>query len=218
MESQMNSSVYFQGLLLQASLIFALGAQNIFVLESGLKRRNHKLVALVCTLCDLSLVLLGVLGAATVFVAFPILKVLFGVLGVAFLAYYGFLKLRERPGKMDLTGSEGERGDRSRAALQALGFSLLNPHVYLDTVILIGGFSSRFSALSTRLSFGLGAASFSAIWFFVLAIGASQMRPLLADPRRMRVVTLGAGLILVALSVKMGGEVFAWARALKSEI
>src|SRR5271170_136620 len=84
-----------QGFLLQASLILALGAQNLFVLESGLKRRRHLLVALICSICDAALITVGVAGAASLFVRVPLLKIAFGGLGVAFLVYYGLLKLKE---------------------------------------------------------------------------------------------------------------------------
>ncbi len=87
---------FAEGLFLQASLVLALGAQNIFVLESALRRRRHIVVAVVSTLCDTFLIFLGVLGAATVFIQIPWLKILFGALGVAFLFYYGFLKLNEK--------------------------------------------------------------------------------------------------------------------------
>ncbi len=89
------SLVFLQGFFLQASLILALGAQNIFVLNCGLQRQRHLLVALLSSLCDMTLILIGVLGVASVFVQVPLLKIGFGVLGVGFLAYYGVLKLKE---------------------------------------------------------------------------------------------------------------------------
>src|SRR5690606_27553703 len=86
-------SLFLEGLILQASFLRALGAQNIFVLEAGLKRHHHLMISFVCFVCDLTLILLGVAGAATFFTHFPGVKVFIGVLGVSFLFFYGVSKL-----------------------------------------------------------------------------------------------------------------------------
>jgi L-lysine exporter family protein LysE/ArgO len=86
---------FIEGFLLQASLILALGAQNLFVLESGLKRQRHLLVALICSICDTVLIAVGVAGAASIFVQVPSLKICSGALGVLFLIYYGVKKILE---------------------------------------------------------------------------------------------------------------------------
>lgn len=86
---------FIQGVLLQASLILALGAQNIFVLDAGLKRQHYALVALICTTCDVVLIFTGVAGAASIFLDNPELKVIFGFLGVGFLGFYALLKLKQ---------------------------------------------------------------------------------------------------------------------------
>jgi L-lysine exporter family protein LysE/ArgO len=203
--------IFLEGFLLQASLILALGAQNIFVLESGLKKQRHLLVAFVCSLCDAVLILIGVAGAASVFVQVPLLKVGFGILGVLFLLFYGVKKLIEGFRPSPATESHAETSSSiQKVILLSLGFSLLNPHVYLDTVILIGGYSAKFPELSSRIEFGAGAASFSALWFFGLAIFAYSCRKLLNNPRGMQVVSLLSGVILMALSYKLGLDVYAW--------
>ncbi|WP_295905958.1 LysE/ArgO family amino acid transporter [uncultured Bdellovibrio sp.] len=208
------SSYFLQGFLLQGSLIFALGAQNIFVLESGLRKNNPALVALVCTLCDLFLILLGVVGAASVFIHFPIIKVIFGVLGVLFLLYYGVQKIREDVVTLPLA-TRAHRGAANKIVmLQALAFSLLNPHVYLDTVVLIGGVSAKFPELTARLVFAAGASTFSAIWFFGLGLGATKMRPLLQSAQRLRRVMVVAGIILILIGLQLAREVWTWGLAL----
>lgn len=203
--------IFLEGFLLQASLILALGAQNIFVLESGLKKQRHLLVAFVCSLCDAVLILLGVAGAASIFVQVPVLKIGFGILGVLFLVFYGAKKLIEgfRPAPLAESGALTTSSTR-KVILLARGFSLLNPHVYLDTVILVGGYSAKFSDLSTRIEFGAGAASFSALWFFALAIFAYGSRRLLNNPRGMQIISLLSGIILLALSFKLGRDVYSW--------
>jgi len=204
---------FIEGFFLQASLIFALGAQNIFVLESGLKKNRPLLVATICSLCDTLLIAVGVLGAATIFVQVPALKIGFGILGVFFLALYGGKKLLEawRGGSVE---KPNFTPDSKKVAALALGFSLLNPHVYLDTVILIGGYSAKFPALGQRALFGAGAAGFSCLWFFSLAIFGAAFSALLNNRRRMRIVSAIAGVILIALAVKLGWDVAAWARGI----
>jgi L-lysine exporter family protein LysE/ArgO len=154
---------------------------------------------------------LGVFGAAGAFVQFPWLKILFGILGVGFLAYYGFLKLKEKPKPQSGTETQSVSFVPLKVVvLQTLAFSLLNPHVYLDTVILIGGYSAKFAALFERGLFGLGASSFSVIWFFGLTLGAAAMSSYLNNPKVMRVVSLVSGVILLSLAGKLGMDVWKW--------
>ena len=202
-----------QGFFLQASLILALGAQNIYVLESGLRKRRHLLVAALCTVCDAALILLGVLGAAFVLVQIPWLKVLFGALGVAFLGYYGLRKLFENS-RLDEGSSNAAALSIGVVVAQTLAFSLLNPHVYLDTIVLIGGYATQFSASSDRLLFGLGASLFSMVWFFVLAFFAAAMGKFLHNAKAMRAISIVSGLILIILAIKLGVDVWEWASTL----
>lgn len=203
-------TIFLQGFFLQASLILALGAQNIFVLNSGLRCQRHLLVALVSSVCDTLLVFVGVLGVATVFVQIPLLKIVLGVLGVGFLFYYGIVKLKEAKNGTELSQATAQATTAKQAILASLGFSLLNPHVYLDTVVLIGGYSSKFSQFSDRFYFGAGASAFSTIWFFGLALLASVASRFLNNPNAMRIVALISGLILVLLSFKLGSDVLGW--------
>ena len=205
-------TIFAQGFFLQASLILALGAQNIFVLNSGLRRQRHLLVAFVSSVCDTLLVFVGVLGVATFFVQFPPLKIGLGIVGVGFLFFYGLLKLKEAKNGVALSTSTQSAASVKQAVLTSLGFSLLNPHVYLDTVVLVGGYSSKFSLLIERFFFGAGASSFSTLWFFGLAILASVGSRFLNNPKAMRAVSLISGIILVVLAVKLGSDVLGWIR------
>ena len=205
-------SIFAQGFFLQASLILALGAQNIFVLNSGLRRQRHLLVAFVCSVCDTLLIFVGVLGVATIFVQVPVLKIGLGVVGVGFLFFYGILKLKEAKDGVKLSMSSASATTVKQTVLTSLGFSLLNPHVYLDTVVLIGGYSSKFDLLDERFYFGAGASSFSVLWFYGLALLASSCSRLLGNPKAMRVVSLLSGVILIALAAKLGVDVWGWVR------
>lgn len=202
--------VFFEGLLLQASLIFALGAQNLFVLESGLRRQYHLTVSIVCYLCDLALIMLGVAGAATLFTHFPQIKILFGVLGIGFLFHYGFGKLRTKEEEIIMNESLHREKSLRRSILSAITFSLINPHAYLDGIVLIGGYSAKYADLQDRVILGLGASTFSLIWFLVLSSASSQMMPLFKSPRRMRYVMSTAGVVLIFLSAKLSLDVYGW--------
>lgn len=205
-------SIFAQGFFLQASLILALGAQNIFVLNSGLRKQRHLLVALVCSLCDTLLVFLGVLGVATIFVQIPLLKIGLGIVGVGFLFLYGIIKLREARTGVNTSFESAGQTTVGQTVLTSLGFSLLNPHVYLDTVVLIGGYSAKFAGFQERFYFGTGASSFSVVWFFGLTLLASFASRLLNSSTAMRTISLASGLILILLSIKLGGDVLTWIR------
>ena len=208
-------SVFLEGFLLQASLILALGAQNLFVLESGLKKERYLYIAFLCSLCDTVLILIGVLGAASIFVKWPLFKAIFGALGVGFLLFYGLVKIREAM-RVDAEPTSREENETAtlltlkKATLLTLGFSLLNPHVYLDTIILIGGYSAKFSAFEKRVFFGGGAAAFSTLWFFSLAMGSSLLSPVIHNKKSMIFINWVSGAILVGLAYILGQDVYRW--------
>lgn len=202
--------VFLEGMLLQASLIFALGPQNLFVLESGLKRHYHLTVSFVCFFCDLTLIMLGVAGAATFFNQFPQIKIFVGVLGVGFLILYGIGKLRHDDQQHLQFENRGKRSCYKAAIISSVIFSVVNPHAYLDGIVLIGGYSSKYPDLYTRLALGLGAASFSLIWFLLLSVGASIMVPFFKNENRMRIIMSSAGVILIVMSAKLGMDVISW--------
>jgi L-lysine exporter family protein LysE/ArgO len=203
-------SIFFEGLLLQASLIFALGAQNIFVLESGLRRRHHIAVSFACFLCDFFIIMLGVLGAATLFNGFPQLKVIVGIVGIAFLFYYGWSKLLTSEAQLIIKEKLHQGNGLKWCVLSAITFSMVNPHAYLDGIVLIGGYSSKYGTIEQRMALGLGAAIYSLVWFLVLSSASSILMPFFKDLRRMRYLMSASGLILILLSVKLGFDVYAW--------
>jgi L-lysine exporter family protein LysE/ArgO len=188
-------SAALDGFLLGASLIIAIGAQNAFVLRQGLKREFVFIVCLICSLSDALLITAGVAGLGVLVQRseWAILAVTVG--GALFLFAYGlraFLRAM-RPGR--LVASEERAGTLGGAVGAALAFTFLNPHVYLDTVLLLGGLSVRYAG-EARLSYGAGAALASFVWFFGLGYGARILTPLFADPRAWRVLDLGIGIVM----------------------
>lgn len=201
--------VFLEGFLLQASLIFALGAQNLFVLESGMRRNYHLTVSFVCFLCDLTIIMLGVMGAATLFHHFPEFKIVVGIVGIIFLLQYGIGKLRKPKEDLYLSDVVKEKSLR-KSILSAITFSILNPHAYLDGIVLIGGYSSKYSELPLRMGVGLGAAFCSLVWFLILSSASGMMMPLFQNPRRMRWMMSTAGLVLIFLSARLSVDVYDW--------
>lgn len=200
--------IFLEGFFLQASLIMALGAQNLFILESGIRRRHHLTVSFVCFFCDLLLITLGVAGAATLFHKFPEIKVIVGVLGVSFLFWYGYQKLT-KPETLVFSESMDNLGLRE-SILKAMTFSWVNPHAYLDGIVLIGGYSIKYGELSDRLILGLGASICSLTWFLALSTTSSRLMPVFNSPRRLRYLMGGAGVCLIFLSARLSFDVYHW--------
>ncbi len=195
---------FWEGFILQASLILAFGAQNLFVLESGLKKDNHFIVAFICTLCDLTLILIGLLGFSYLFLKFPNLKIIFGILGTVFLTFTGLKKLMsKKPNGLSNTNSDPLKSSKLNTVLKTLAFSLLNPLVYIDTVFLIGGTGARINQLNFKISFWLGASLLSCLWFFGLSYLSGQIEVLRLKPNFFDKVSKVSGLLLLIFAIKM---------------
>ncbi|MFE9353117.1 LysE/ArgO family amino acid transporter [Streptomyces olivaceoviridis] len=184
------------------SLIVAIGAQNAFVLRQGVRRDAVLAVVGICALSDAALIALGVGGVGAVVVAWPGALRAIGIVGGVFLLCYGALAARRvlRPG----TGlrAEGEAaGSRRRAVLTCLAMTWLNPHVYLDTVFLLGSLAADRGPL--RWTFGLGAALASLCWFAALGFGARLLGRFLARPGAWRVLDGLVALTMLALGATL---------------
>jgi L-lysine exporter family protein LysE/ArgO len=192
---------YFNGLLVAAGLIMAIGAQNAFVLAQGLRREHHLPVAMLCVVCDAILVAAGVFGLANVLAQNPTLLALARWGGVIFLGWYGFQALRRACSTQSLEQGQ-TRGVRSRRAvlLSALAVTLLNPHVYLDTVLLIGSLGAQQTEPGAYV---VGAASASLLWFSMLALGAAWLAPWLARPRTWRMLDVMVAIMMFAVAAQL---------------
>jgi L-lysine exporter family protein LysE/ArgO len=182
-------------------LIIAIGAQNAFVLRQGLLRQHVLAVAAFCAVSDATLILAGVAGFGEAIRAAPALLEAVRWGGAAFLFWYGFSAFRRafRPGALEAASGEGLT---LRAALaQCAAFTWLNPHVYLDTVILVGGLSTAFGPDRWWCAFGAAAASF--VWFFALAYGARLLIPIFRKPSAWKVLDIGIGCVMWLLAAKI---------------
>jgi len=181
-------------------LIVAIGAQNAFVLRQGLRREHVLPVVLVCAVSDLALITAGIAGLGAVVAARPVAVTVIRWAGAAFLLGYAVLAAKRaiRPAALD-------PADRAPATLRAtlltcLALTYLNPHVYLDTVLLLGSVAQQHPH---RWLFGAGAAAASAVWFAGLGLGARRLAPVLARPAAWRVLDGSIAAVMAALGIAL---------------
>lgn len=192
--------VWLQGLVLSLGLIVAIGAQNAFVLRQGLRREHVGAVVAFCALADAVLITAGVMGLGRALGDQPVLTRALAVVGAVFLAGYGWTALRRARHAGALTAAAGEQPMRLQAALmQAAAFTLLNPHVYLDTVLLVGSIGAQ-QLPALRGWFALGASSASVLWFSALGFGARWLAPWFARPRAWQLLDVLIGVTMWVLS------------------
>jgi L-lysine exporter family protein LysE/ArgO len=192
--------VFTQGLALGLGLIVAIGAQNAFVLRQGLRREHVASVVLFCAVADAVLIALGVLGLAQTLGERPGLARALALVGAVFLASYGWQALRRARSAHQLTAAQGGDGLRWGVALaQAAAFTLLNPHVYLDTVLLVGSVGAQ-QPPELRGWFIAGASSASVLWFSSLGFGARWLAPWFARPRAWQVLDGLIGVTMLVLA------------------
>src|SRR3954470_20568379 len=198
-------NAFLSGLLLCLGLIVAIGAQNAFVLRQGLRREHVFAVCAVCALSDAVLIAAGVAGFGALVTALPWLTPAMRYGGALFLGRVGLRSLwapwRNSSG---LDPAADEPKSLSATVLTCLAFTWLNPHVYLDTVVLLGSISTGYAG--QRIAFAAGAVTSSFLFFFALGYGARLLRPLFASPRAWRVLDGFIGVSLLALAVKLGLE------------
>ena len=193
-------SVFLQGLALSLGLIVAIGAQNAFVLRQGLRREHVASVVFFCAITDALLIAAGVLGMAQALGDRPMVANALALSGAVFLAAYGWNALRRALHQNGLLANEEGDGLTWAAAMaQAAAFTLLNPHVYLDTVLLVGSIGAQQPA-DLQVWFVAGASSASLLWFCALGFGARWLAPLFAKPRAWQVLDILIGLTMWALS------------------
>ncbi|MCX5497519.1 LysE/ArgO family amino acid transporter [Kaistia dalseonensis] len=196
-----------EGFLLGASLIVAIGAQNAFVLRQGLARRHVFPVASFCFLSDALLIAAGVGGLGALVQSWPRVLIVVTLAGAAFLFVYGIGALRRaiRPGELSSSGAPEPSLRAALATVAALTF--LNPHVYLDTVVLLGSLSARHAGAG-RIAFGGGAALASAVWFYGLGYGARLLAPLFARPIAWRILDLVIAFVMMAIALSLVLQLF----------
>lgn len=179
-------STFLYGFALSISLILAIGAQNAFVLKYGLRRVHVLPIVLVCAISDATLILIGVAGFGSLAETIPWFESLMRYGGATFLIWYGFQNARSAwRGGAALEDGAFDGGPLGKTLLTLMAITWLNPHVYLDTVVLIGSISAQYE---NKVAFGAGAASGSFVFFIALGFGARFLSPLFAKPAAWRVL------------------------------
>ncbi len=193
---------FIYGFSLGFSLILAIGAQNAFVLKQGLRGEYVFLVCLICAVSDAILILIGVSGFHILLSQFPGLVALARYGGALFLLVYGYLSFRSALfTRHQLAPSNMAAGSAYQTALTCLAFTWLNPHVYLDTVVLLGSVSSQFSGETYQFASGATSASF--VFFFALGYGSRLLRPVFDKPRSWKVLEFLIGFIMWAIAARL---------------
>lgn len=194
-------TIFLNGLGVTAGLIMAIGAQNVHVLKTGIRRDHVGLTVITCILIDVILIALGVAGVGSLVESSPRLLSVAKWGGAAFLLWYGLRSWRAvfAASAIQIV-TDQVRTTRRQALLSVLALSLLNPHVYLDTVVLLGAIGGGFAPAS-RPSFFAGAVCASALWFIALGYGATKLTRLFARPVAWKWIDGIAGTTMLALSV-----------------
>lgn len=191
------TSALLSGVALGGGLIIAIGAQNAFVLRQGIARSHVAVVVLVCVACDWALIAAGATGFGALVEAFPAVTTVAALGGAAFLLVYGALSFKAalHPGSLGGSRSAATFSSTAAAVGATLAVSLLNPHVYLDTVVLIGGIAAQHAG-TLRLAFVLGAGLASLAWFSALGFGARLLAPVFERPSTWRALDVVIGVIM----------------------
>ncbi|XVX20595.1 LysE/ArgO family amino acid transporter [Actinomycetota bacterium] len=191
--------VALTGLLTGLSLIIAIGAQNAFVLRQGIRREHIGAVVAICALADMALIGVGTAGVGALLGAEPRLLALLKWGGVAYLTWFGINSLRAATQRHSL--AEASPRSRGSVATTTLALTFLNPHVYLDTVLMLGNLANQYDG--AKWTYAAGAMVGSVLWFTGLGFGATKLAKPLARPRTWQVIDIGVGITMLAIAAKL---------------
>jgi L-lysine exporter family protein LysE/ArgO len=218
MVDTLSLSSFITGLTLGGSLIMAIGAQNAFVLRQGVRGEHVVAVVALCAVLDIALMAIGIGSADAVGGLHPRLLDAAAWGGAAMLGWYGLAAFRRacNPHALQADAAGGARSVR-RVLAQTLGISLLNPHVYLDTVVLVGTIGAR-QAAGTQGAFLVGSGLASVLWFAALGLGARVVAPLFARPAAWRVLDAGIGVTMWWIALRLAQGSLGGGAAARSEL
>ncbi|ERB64987.1 LysE/ArgO family amino acid transporter [Vibrio coralliilyticus] len=203
----MNLWVLLQGFGLGASMIIPIGAQNAYVLNQGIKRNHHLTTATICSVLDVIFISLGIFGGGAVLSQNETLLTVVTLGGIAFLTFYGLLSVKSAMQTNKASESKRQVVERGRRAviLGALAVTVLNPHLYLDTVVILGSIGGQFEG-QDRVSFALGTIMASFVWFYTLSIGAAKLGPTLSRPRVKQGIDITVAIMMFTIALMLINE------------
>lgn len=196
--------VLLQGFGLGASMIIPIGAQNAFVLNQGIKRNHHLTTATVCSVLDTLFISLGIFGGGALLSSNETLLTSVTVGGILFLTFYGCLSLSSalrKPSEQEQNKEMLARGRRA-VILGALAVTVLNPHMYLDTVVILGSIGGQFEG-NDRVAFAIGTILASFAWFYTLSMGAAKLGPTLSKPKVKRGIDLAVAAMMFFIATHL---------------
>lgn len=204
----MNVWLVLQGFGLGASMIIPIGAQNAYVLNQGIKRHHHLTTATICSVLDIVFISLGIFGGGALLSQNETLLMLVTLGGIAFLAVYGSLSLKSAftPQEEQTQLNQTLRGKQA-VILGALAVTVLNPHLYLDTVVILGSIGGQFEG-QDRIAFAIGTMMASLVWFFSLSIGAAKLSPTLSQPRVKQGIDIAVAIMMYVIAALLAKELF----------
>ncbi|ALR92448.1 LysE/ArgO family amino acid transporter [Vibrio sp. Vb5031] len=199
--------VLLQGFGLGASMIIPIGAQNAYVLNQGIKRNHHLTTATICSVLDMIFISLGIFGGGAILSQNEILLTSVTLGGIAFLIFYGLLSLKSAFKPESESESKGEIVARGRRTviLGALAVTVLNPHLYLDTVVILGSIGGQFEG-HERIAFALGTIMASFVWFYTLSIGAAKLGPTLSKPKVKKTIDIAIAMMMFTIAYILASE------------
>tara|TARA_Y100001956_G_C4117972_1_gene185907 strand:- start:451 stop:1074 length:624 start_codon:yes stop_codon:yes gene_type:complete len=200
-----NFWLVLQGFGLGASMIIPIGAQNAYVLNQGIKRHHHLTTATICSLLDALFISLGIFGGGALLASNTTLLTMVTIGGIIFLTVYGIISLRSAfSGGADESVNPGRIRSRGRKAVivGALAVTVLNPHLYLDTVVILGSIGGQFEG-HDRLAFAAGTILASFVWFYSLSLGAAKLAPTLSQPKVRKAIDIGVALMMFTIAVML---------------
>ena len=192
-------SIALEGFAISLGLIVAIGAQNAFVLRQGLIRSHIFVVCCICAISDATLIAAGVLGVGAWLAEYEQGAFWISMAAIAFLVVYGILRVKSALDPQAMSISESGEDNLSTVVFTTLAFTWLNPHVYLDTLVLLGSASSRYDG-PEREFFGIGAALASFIFFFSLGYGARLLSPFMENPKAWRYIDGGIAIVMFTIA------------------
>lgn len=199
-------AVFLQGFALSAAMILPLGPQNVFVMNQGIRRQYHLMVASLCALSDIVLICGGIFGGSALLSRSPLLLALVTWGGVAFLLWYGWGAFRTAFSRqLAMATAEELKQSRWRLVVTMLAVTWLNPHVYLDTFVVLGSLGGQLTP-DVRSWFALGAVSASIVWFFALALLASWLAPWLNTQMAQRIINTLVGMVMWGIALQLAWQ------------
>ena len=199
-------AVFLQGFALSAAMILPLGPQNVFVMNQGIRRQYHLMIASLCALSDIVLICAGIFGGSALLTRSPLLLALVTWGGVAFLLWYGWGALRTAmSSNVELASAEVLKQGRWKIVVTMLAVTWLNPHVYLDTFVVLGSLGGQLADEAKRW-FALGTISASILWFYGLAMLAAWLAPRLRTAKAQRIINGVVGVVMWVIAAQLARD------------